>query len=80
MTRPGAFSFAISVARRTFRAWGWSTLPKLEKESMETRGSMPRARAVEAVSRAISASSSASGSTLTAQSARKSAPRGRRTR
>jgi len=39
--------------------------------------SISRARAVDAVRSAISASSSASGSTLTAQSARKSAPRGR---
>jgi hypothetical protein len=61
---------AISVAAGSF-ARRRSTLPKFENDSIATRGSTPSALAQPAVSSAISASSSALGSMLTAQSARK---------
>src|ERR1039458_4810496 len=50
---------------------GCLVLPKLEKESMATRGSMLNRRASSATQSAISARSSAVGSMLTVASARK---------
>ena len=69
--RPGSRALTIAVARRTLSASGWCVLPKLEKESMATRGSMSKRRAISAVVMAISARSSAVGSIFTVQSARK---------
>ncbi len=61
----------VSNASVTFFTRGWSALPLVEKESIATRGSSSRNRRVlAAVSRAISASCSALGSGITAQSAK----------
>src|ERR1035437_1691851 len=60
--RPGARLRTSSVARRTLSASGWRVLPKLENESMATRGSTSKRRAMAAVSMAISARASAVGS------------------
>ena len=61
----------ISTARRTFSARGCRVLPKFENDSMATRGETLNRRAISAVQMAISARSSALGSMLTVQSARK---------
>ena len=60
-----------STARRTLSASEWRVLPKLENDSMATRGSTLNRRAISAVQMAISARSSALGSMFTVQSARK---------
>ena len=70
----GARSRTISAARHTLSTRGWRALPCVENDSIATRGVTPRRRAAlidEAI--AMSARVSASGSTLTAQSAKRSA-------
>ena len=59
------------TAFATRSASGCRTEPKLENESIATRGSMSKTRAVSAARHAISASSSAVGSMLTIVSAKK---------
>ena len=73
MMMSGRSSLTSSVARATFCASGWFTLPKFEKLSIATRGSMPKwPFTVSAERIAISARSSAVLlSTFTAVSARK---------
>ena len=73
MASPGARERAISTARRTFSVLSCFALPWVENDSIATRGVAPRSRsAFVADAIAMSASPSASGSTLTAQSAKTS--------
>ena len=60
----GSASRASRVARATFSASGCRTEPKLENESIATRGSSPKVRTMRAAVSAICASCSAVGSTL----------------
>ena len=61
----------MSTARATRSANGCRTEPKLENDSIATRGSMSNTRAVSAARTAISASSSAVGWMFTIVSAQK---------
>jgi len=66
----GSSERTSSVARRTFSLRGCGAEPKLEKESIATRGSSPSRRTNAAASVAVSASVSASGSMFTVVSAK----------
>src|SRR5690606_8572313 len=67
-SRSGRRSRTIAVARRTFSTSGPEPDSPVEYESIATRGSMPNCAAVAADEIAMSASCSAVGSGLTAQS------------
>ena len=69
MSSSGAIAFASFVASITFSIFGPLFESPVAYESIATRGATPNARAVAAAAPAISASSSALGSTLIAQSA-----------